>query len=192
MPDLAARRVVAYHAGERRRHEHVPAHHHAPRENDAEHTAHKVHPDKSREHHARCGQHKAQLAHAVDDLAEHHTHHRRGYQHHAQHDGVPVDPEIVLDINNKVGEEHLHRDGEHAKRRKREIQRGIIAHHVRPQTVDEVFQIRLTPGLELRLFYEEYARDARDRYERAEDREEPLPLAALGHAVKRAEDHQHG
>ena len=191
MPGLALRRPVADLTGEGCRDEHIAAHHHAAREDDRKHPTCKEHPDQPHEHHECRRERKAQRPDPVDHAAKEDADRRGHDQNHAQNDGIALNFQIILDIDDKIGEEGLHRDGEYAERRKRQIERRMRPHDRGAESIDEVPKIRLFARLELRFLDEEAAHKARQRDEPAEDGEEFAPFAALRHAVERAEDDEH-
>ena len=68
----------------------------------------------------------------------------------------------------------------------------MLLHDRGAQAVDQIFEIRLAVRCELRLRHQCAGSQPRQRDGSAENGEEFPPPAALCHAVKRTEDHQHG
>ncbi len=193
MADLALRGPVPDIGAEGGGHHHVAAHHHRARDHHAGAAAHKIHAHKPRQHDESRRQGKAELAHFVDKAAGHHADHGGGNEHHAQNNGIVADAQIVLDVDDQIGEEHLHRHGEQAEGGKGQVQIGVCPDHGGPQAVEQVFEIAVPAGLKPRLIlHQKDGNKAHKGHRRAENAKKFLPSPLLGQAVEQAEDDQHG
>ena len=172
MPGLSLRRQVADQPGERRRDKHIARHHDAARRDDRRHAACEIHSRQSKQHDQRRRKRKAQLSDTVDRLTGGNADRRRRNEHHAEHNGVIVKSQIILDIDDEIWKKDLHRDGEHAKRRKCQIERRMLPHDRGAQAVDQIFEIRLAVRCELRLRHQCAGSQPRQRDGSAENGEE--------------------
>ena len=192
MSGLIRRGQFTHLGSERGGKQHVAAHHHHAAGDDPCNLAGEVHANQTYQHHASSRHSKVELAETVNELAKHQRHGTGHQQHQPQHKSVVLQHQVVLHVDDKIGEEHLHRNGEYAHACQRQVQRLMLADDGGAEAVDQLLQERGIAGMGLLLRHEEDAGKAGQRYQPAKDEEKALPVAGLRHGIKQAENDQHG
>ena len=193
MAHLARRGPVPDVGAERGGNHHIAPHHHRSGHHHTQRLTHEVHAKQAQQHDQRRREHEHQLPQLIDEPAGNHADHRSQNQHHPQNQGVVRNTQVVLDINDQIGEKHLHRNREQAEGGKGQVQLRVLLHHAGPQPVEQIFEIAVLPGLQPLVIPEQaQGKQAHHRHRKAENAEKFLPSPLLGQAVKQAEDQQHG